>query len=295
MEQRHITLNVEALPRDFGSGETEKRLRREAQLAETGNLIPNLSPEDPLRIYLEELAAIPAAGDPEALALRLLDGEDCGQLLANCCMSMAVEEALGFTGRGVLLLDLIQEASLGLWEGILHYKGGEFLPYIRWWIRQYAARTLVLQARQMGLGRKMRQGMEDFGNADKRLLTRLGRNPTLEELAAELGVTPEEAEVYGETLRSARAMEKVKQPPKEPEAEDDQAVEDTAYFQSRQRIQEMLSTLTEREARLLTLRFGLDGQPPRTPEQVGQLLELTTDQVLAMEAGALAALRKEGT
>ena len=95
----------------------------------------------------------------------------------------------------------------------------------------------------------MRKALEDYRAADKRLLTDLGRNPTLEEIALEMGISPEDAEVYGEMLRTASLLEKAKQPPKEPQAEDQQAVEDTAYFQSRQRIGELLSTLTPRRQR----------------------------------------------
>ena len=133
LEDRHIGLSADSLPMDPGTGEAAKRLRRERQLAESGKLPEELEENDPLRLYLEELARIPVAGDPQLLAQRVLDGDEAAvQQLANVCLSLAVETAMELTGRGVLLLDLIQEASLGLWEGILRYAGGDFDSHIRW-------------------------------------------------------------------------------------------------------------------------------------------------------------------
>lgn len=293
LEQRHVALRVEDLPKDYGFGEEEKRLRREEMLVKTGKLMENLEETDPLKLYLEELAGIPTAGDPQLLAQMCLDGKDgAQQLLLNASISRAVSAAQGMTGRGVLLLDLMQEANLGLWEAILRYEGGDFETHADWWISQYLARTVVLQARQSGVGSKMKKALEAYREADKRLLTQLGRNPVMEEIAVEMGISPEEAEVYQDMLRTARTMEKAKQPPKAQEPEDDQAVEDTAYFQSRQRVLDMLSGLSEQEAKVLSLRFGLDGGQPYTPQEVGAKLDMTADQVVQMEAAALAKLRK---
>ena len=257
LEDKHIGLLADDLPSNYGSGEEEKRLRREEMLVNSGKLLENLEDGDPLKLYLEELAAIPAAGDPNLLALECMEGNDAArQRLLNATISRAVEAAQRMTGYGVLLLDLIQEANLGLWEAILRYESGDFESYADWWIRQYLAKAVVLQARQSGVGSKMKKAMEAYRVTDKKLLTRLGRNPTIEEIALELGITPEEAETYQDMLRTAQVLEKAKQPTKEQEPEDDQAVEDTAYFQSRQRILDMLSSLTEQEAKVLTLRLA---------------------------------------
>jgi len=105
-------------------------------------------------------------------------------------------------------------------------------------------------------------------------------------------VAPEEAQVYEEMLRTAQTLAQAKAPAKEPE-EEDQAVEDTAYFQSRQRIAEMLSTLTEPEAKIVNLRFGLEGGLPCTAEDTAAKLGMTAQEVVAMEAAALAKLRRE--
>lgn len=295
MEQKRIHLDISELPRDYGSGEIEKRMRLEDTLAGSGKFLENLPETDPLALYLEELAAVPAAGDPQFLAQLYLEGnETVVQQIVNLTISRAVSASEKMTGRGVLLLDLIQEASLGLWQGILNYQGGDFDTHIQWWIDQYLAKAVTMQARNSGVGRKMRSGMESYRAADRRLLTELGRNPTLEEIALELHVSVEEAEVYSDMLRNARTIEKVNQQPEENPEEENRAVEDTAYFQSRQRIMDMLSTLTETEAKVLTLRFGLEGGQPCTPQETGMKLNLMADEVVRMEAEALQKLRKEG-
>ena len=293
LEEKGIALTVSDLPKSYGSGETEKRLRLEETLVQIGMLRESLEESDPLALYLQEIAGVPAAGDPQFLAQRYLDGEDVQQLLVNVSISRAVSAAERMTGYGVLLLDLIQEASMGLWQGILHYAGGDFDSHIDWWIGQYLAKAVTLQARESGVGHKMRKALEDYRAADKTLLTQLGRNPTLEEIALEMGVSPEEAEVYAEMLRTASLLEKAKKPPQEPQPEDEQAVEDTAYFQSRQRIGELLSTLTPQEAQVLNLRFGLEGGLPATPQETASKLGITADEVVKLETEALVKLRTQ--
>ena len=293
LEEKGIALTAADLPKSYGSGETEKRLRLEETLAQIGMLTESLEDNDPLALYLREIAGVPAAGDPQLLAQRYLDGEDVAQQLVNVSISRAVSAAQQMTGYGVLLLDLIQEASMGLWQGILHYTGGDFDAHIDWWIGQYLAKAVTLQARESGVGQKMRKALEDYRAADKLLLTQLGRNPTLEEIALEMGISPEDAEVYGEMLRTASLLEKAKKPPQEPQPEDEQAVEDTAYFQSRQRIGELLSTLTSREAEVLNLRFGLEGGLPATPQEIASKLGITADEVVRLETEALAKLRTQ--
>ena len=293
LEQKGVTLRISDLPKNYGAGETEKRLRLEETLAKTGKLLQNLEENDPLALYLREISGVPAAGDPQLLAQRFLDGEDTQQQLVNVSISRAVSAAETMTGYGVQLLDLIQEASMGLWQGILNYTGGDFDSHIDWWIDQYLAKAVTLQARENGVGQKMRKALEDYRAVDKRLLTQLGRNPTLEEIALEMGVSPEDAEVYQEMLRTASILEKAKQPTQEPRPEDEQAVEDTAYFQSRQRVGELLSTLTEQEAQVLNLRFGLEGGLPATPQETASKLGITADAVVQIETEALKKLRTQ--
>lgn len=294
LEERHILLDVSDLPKASGTGEAAVRLRREEQLVKTGALLQSLEETDPLRLYLEELASIPACGDLDALAQRLLKGEkSVVEQLTNGMLSRVVERAGEMTGRGVLLLDLIQEGSLGLWQGILSYSGGSIEEHCDWYIRWDLARVVTMQARASGVGQKMRQALEDYRAVDERLLSDLGRNPTLEEIAVELHMTVEETAVVAKMLDTARTLARAKKPeaPVEDDPEDQQAVEDTAYFQMRQRILELLSGLDEEDARLLTLRFGLEGGKPLSPEETGKRLELTPEEIVAKEAQILAQLR----
>lgn len=294
LEEKHIELDVSDLPKPAGTSEAAVRLRREEQLVSSGNLIDALDETDPLRLYLEELAATPAFGDPAVLAERLLAGDrTVVEQLTNLMLSRVVDHACALVGRGVLLLDLIQEGSLGLWQGILSYTGGDIEAHCDWHIRSGMARAVTVQAGNSGVGQKLRQALEDYRQVDERLLTDLGRNPTLEEIAEELHMTVEETATVAKNLEAARLLAMAKQPvDPEPTAEDQQAVEDTAYFQMRQRIQDLLADLSETEARLLTLRFGLEGGKPLSPEETGKALGLTPEEVVAGEAAALAKLRR---
>ena len=184
---------------------------------------------------------------------------------------------------------------MGLWQSILHYAQGDFATHRDWWIRQYLHRAIFLQARSGEMGQKLRQGMEDYRDVDQKLLAELGRNPTLEEISEAMHVAVEEAAVYANMLTMAKARRQVEESmePKEAEPEEEQAVEDTAYFQMRQRIMELLSTLSEEDSKLLTLRYGLEGGLPLSPEETGKKLGLTPQEVVTREAAALAMLRKE--
>ncbi len=215
--------------------------------------------------------------------------------LTNLMLSTVIEMAKAHTGRGVLLLDLIQEGSLGLWQGILSFRQGEFEPHARWWIAQYLAKAVILQARESGFGQRIKGALADYKETDERLLTELGRNPTLEEIAESLHITAEEAGVVAGMLESARTLQQAHAAaePKEETAEDEQHVEDTAYFQSRQRIAELLSDLPEKQAKLLQLRFGLEGGKPLSPEETGRRLGLTPEEVVELETKALAKLRRD--
>lgn len=297
LNEKHILPDLEDLPRPLLEGASAVRLRREEQLVQEGKLMESLEENDPLGLYLQELAQEPAqepvCGDPQLLAERLLQGDKSvtGQLTA-LMLSRVVEEACRHTGRGVLLLDLIQEGSIGLWQGILSYAGGDIEAHCHWQIRWDLARAVLTAAREKGVGQRLRQAMEDYRAVDEQLLTELGRNPTLEEIAEKLHMSPEEAQQVLRTMEAARlvARAKVPQEPEE-ETEETQAVENTAYFQLRQRITELLSSLDDTDAKLLTLRFGLEGGKPLTPEEVGARLGLTPEEAVAREAAALSKLR----
>ena len=295
MEEAGMELDIRDLPKSFGSGETALRLRQEQQLAQKGISPDALEENDPLRLYLEEIAAIPVCGDEDLLAQDAAAGkESAANALTNLGLSRVVEMAGAFTGYGVLLTDLIQEGSLGLWKAVGSYREGEYSAFRDHWIRFYLARAVALQVRSSGVGERLRQAMEDYRQVDQRLLSDLGRNATVEEIAQELHLSVEQAESVRAMLENARLLQQA-----HPSAEDEetpeeaeQAVENTAAFQMHQRIADLLSSLEPEEARLLTLRFGLEGGKPMTPQETGRILGLTPDEVVAGEAAALAKLRK---
>ena len=291
---RNITLNIEDLPEYTASGDTALRLRREAELVKKDTLERDLDENDPLRLYLEELDSLESVGDPDALAAKLPD-ENAMQALSEALLPAVIRQAREFAGKGVLLLDLIQEGSLGLWQGILQYTGGDVTEHCLRFVKQAMAKAVFLQARAGGVGQKLRRDMEQFAAADGKLLTALGRNPTLEEIALEMQISMDEADRLQEMMTAARLVQKAKQAmaPKEETPDDEQTVENTAYFQSRQRIEELLSGLSEEDAKLISLRFGLDGQLPMSPEETGKQLNLTAEEVIAREAQALSLLRQK--
>lgn len=297
LDDKNIMLCIDGLADFAVSADTAVRLRQEKELVARGALPGALEENDPLRLYLEEIAALPATGDPQLLAEAYLAGdENVLSQLTNGMLSCVAEQAFALAGRGVLLLDLLQEGGLGLWQAILSYTGGDFKEHCSRYIQRCLNQTLILQAREFGVGQKLRQAMEDYRAVDERLLGDLGRMPTAEELAEAMHMTVEEVSAVAEMLDNARRISRAKQEP-EPEEEElaqTQAVEDTAYFQMRQRISELLSSLSETDAKLLTLRFGLESGLPMSAAEVGKQLGLTPDEVAAREAAALAKLRNEG-
>ena len=293
LENSGIVLDISDLPKTPGIGEAAVRLRREAELVKNNTLLTALEENDPLRLYLEELASIPACGDAQLLAQECAAGKAVQEQLLNVMLSRVVETAKELTGNGVLLLDLIQEGSLGLWQAIVNFEGGDFESYADRWIRGSMAKLITMQARANGVGQKMRQALEDYKAVDERLLSELGRNATIEEIAEQMHMSAEEAALVKSMLDNARLVSRAKaenEPEEDPE-EEEKHVEDTALFQMRQRIADLLADLPEEDATLLTLRFGLEGGRPLTPEETGRKLNLTPEEVVTKEAAALMKLR----
>lgn len=294
IEMACMVLDISDLSRNVASGEAAVRLRQEMQLAKKGLTPDALEENDPLRVYLEEVASTPAFGNEDQLAVDAAKGDENAMLqLTNLGLARVIELAREHTGFGVLLLDLIQEGSLGLWQAIRNYRCGTYAAHRDKWIRLYMAKAITLQARSRGVGQKLRTALEDYRAVDERLLGDLGRNPTLEEIAEELHISAQEAEAVRRMLDNARLMQKAhpKQEEEEPDQDDEQAVENTGLFQMRARIAELLSALAPEDQQLLTLRFGLEGGLPLSTEDVGRKLGLTPDEVTAREAAALSVLR----
>lgn len=291
VEDKELLLDVSALPVYSTGARTGERLRREAHLVETGYSAEDLEPEDPLRIYLEELAGTPAYVDEDFLALDAAAGkESAREALAQLGLSRVIEIANEYAGRGVLLLDLLQEGNLGLWQAIQNYSGGDYGTYRDHGIRCAMAKAVTLQARSGGVGEKLRRQMQDYRDMDSRLLKELGRSPTVAEISQRLNMTLEEGESVSRVLADAILMRKQEQPQEQPE-DQDASVEDTAYFQMRERVSDLLSQLPAEDAELLTMRFGLENAAPVSPETAAEKLGLTVREVLDREAKALSLLR----
>jgi len=188
MEENDHWLDISDLPRPAFTGENGTRLRYEADWVKKGARVDKLEETDPLRLYLEELAGIPVHGDITLLADQLAranrEGENADSVrmqLVNLLLSRVVEEAGAHTGRGVLLLDLIQEGSIGLWKAtdVFIGRGADFELVSSLWIREYMNRAVLMQARAGGVGQKMRTALEDYRAVDERLLSELGEEEPL--------------------------------------------------------------------------------------------------------------------
>ena len=293
---KKLQLDLSGLPQMSAGSNTAQRLQQEREYV-TGGLKTALMEEtDPLRLYLEEIAAAPACGDEKLLAEQLSSGDQrAAQRLTELGLSRVVEIAAEYAGQAVLLLDLIQEGNIGLWEAISGYQGGDYAAQRDEAIRSSVLKAIVLQARSNGISQKMKKALQDYRAADQHLLTKLGRNPGLEEIAQEMHISLEQAQTIEKTMADILLLQKAEKlaAPKEETAEDELPVEDTAYFQMRQRISEMLSVLDEQEARILTMRFGLEKGLPMSAEEVAKALGITTAAVTACETAALSKLRAE--
>lgn len=293
---KKLQLDLSGLPQMSAGSNTAQRLQQEREYV-TGGLKTALMEEtDPLRLYLEEIAAAPACGDEKLLAEQLSSGDQrAAQRLTELGLSRVVEIAAEYAGQAVLLLDLIQEGNIGLWEAISGYRGGDYAAQRDEAIRSSVLKAIVLQVRSNGISQKMKKALQDYRAADQHLLTKLGRNPGLEEIAQEMHISLEQAQTIEKTMADILLLQKAEKlaAPKEETAEDELPVEDTAYFQMRQRISEMLSVLDEQEARILTMRFGLEKGLPMSTEEVAKALGITTAAVTACETAALSKLRAE--
>ena len=296
LANRHLALDISTLPQLEMGGQTAQRLRQEAEYVRSGLRTADMDECDPLRLYLEEIAGTPAFGDDRLLPEQLLSGdENAAERLANLGLSRVIEIACEYAGKMVLLMDLIQEGNIGLWEAIQSYTGGDYEAHRDRLIRNAMCKAMVLQARSSGISQKMRQSLQHYQSADEALLTELGRNPTLEEIAVRMGISPEQAQTIQKTMADILLLQQAEKlaQPKEETPEDELAVEDTAYFQMRQRISDLLSQLDEKDAQILTMRFGLDKGLPVSAEEVGRTLGLTVGEVSEREAAALAKLRAD--
>ena len=268
-------------------------------------LVPDsVSIEDPVRMYLKEIGKVPllSAEEEVELARRMEIGDqEAKNKLAEANLRLVVSIAKRYVGRGMLFLELIQEGNLGLIKAVEKFdyrKGYKFSTYATWWIRQAITRAIADQARTIRIPVHMVETINKLNRVEKQLLQEIGRVPTPEEIAAEMNIPVEKV----------REIQKISVEPVSLETpigeeedshlgdfiQDDQVPvpADAAAFELlKEQLNEVLDTLTEREQKVLRLRFGLDDGKARTLEEVGRKFNVTRERIRQIEAKALRKLR----
>jgi RNA polymerase primary sigma factor len=266
-----------------------------------------VSIEDPVRMYLKEIGKVPLLTAEEEIELSKqmeLGGEEgkrAQQRLAEANLRLVVSIAKRYVGRGMLFLDLIQEGNLGLIKAVEKYdyrKGFKFSTYATWWIRQAITRAIADQARTIRIPVHMVETINKLIRVSRQLLQELGREPTPEEIAEEMGMSVERVR---EILKISQEPVSLETPIGEEEdshlgdfIQDDNVpvpADAAAFTLLKEQLVEVLGTLTEREQKVLRLRFGLDDGRARTLEEVGKEFNVTRERIRQIEAKALRKLR----
>ena len=300
-------IGVDLLPDDFEEEPDLEDLKEVENLKLdeiTDTSFEGISVDDPVRMYLREIGRIPLLTYDEELELakKILEGdEDAKQKLAESNLRLVVSIAKKYVGRGMLFLDLIQEGNMGLIKAVEKFdytKGFKFSTYATWWIRQAITRAIADQARTIRIPVHMVETINKLIRTSRHLLQQLGREPSPEEIAAAMDIPVERV----------REIQKISQEPVSLETpigeeedshlgdfiqdEDSPAPHDAAsYTMLREQLEEVMNTLTPREAKVLKLRFGLEDGKSRTLEEVGKEFNVTRERIRQIEAKALRKLR----
>ena len=306
---RKSVLDTEEEVEDEVLDEDEEDEAEEAEVKEDGADIDLSVPEgvaldDPVRMYLKEIGRVPllTAEEEVELAKRMEMGDrEAKQRLIESNLRLVVSIAKRYVGRGMAFLDLIQEGNMGLIKAVEKFdyrKGYKLSTYATWWIRQAITRAIADQARTIRIPVHMVETINKLVRTSRELVQELGREPTAEEIAEKMGITPEKV----------REIQKIAQEPvslETPIGEEEDShlgdfIEDVdvlapdeaaSYLLLKEQIEEVLSGLNDREQRVLRLRFGLDDGRPRTLEEVGREFGVTRERIRQIEAKALRKLR----
>ncbi|MEC0091877.1 RNA polymerase sigma factor RpoD [Paenibacillus macquariensis subsp. defensor] len=268
------------------------------------SLPPGIKINDPVRMYLKEIGRVQllSADDEIQLAKRIENGdEEAKRRLAEANLRLVVSIAKRYVGRGMLFLDLIQEGNMGLIKAVEkfdHGKGFKFSTYATWWIRQAITRAIADQARTIRIPVHMVETINKLIRVSRQLLQELGREPSPEEIAAEMELSVEKVR---EIMKIAQEPVSLETPIGEEDdshlgdfIEDQEALapaDAAAYELLKEQLEDVLDTLTEREENVLRLRFGLDDGRTRTLEEVGKVFGVTRERIRQIEAKALRKLR----
>ncbi|HEY1681417.1 MAG TPA: RNA polymerase sigma factor RpoD [Candidatus Tumulicola sp.] len=307
---------------DLGEDQKEEKAEADAEERTAADAISDsLSLDDPVRMYLKEIGRVPLLSmeQEKSLAMRIeagelesakngaavraiMDsGEEAKRQLTEANLRLVVSIAKKYVGRGMLFLDLIQEGNLGLIRAVEKFdytKGYKFSTYATWWIRQAITRALADQARTIRIPVHMVETINRLIKVSRQLLQELGREPTVEEIAEQMGLTPEKVR---EVMKISQEPISLETPIGEEEdshlgdfIEDQEAVapaEAASVMLLKEKMQDVLQNLTDRERKVLVLRFGLEDGHQRTLEEVGQEFGVTRERIRQIEAKALRKLR----
>lgn len=264
--------------------------------------------DDSVRLYLREIGKIPLLSAEEELALaqRVVAGEKKAKdKMAEANMRLVVSIAKRYSGRGLDFLDLIQEGNTGLLRAVEKFdpdKGFKFSTYATWWIRQAITRAIADQARTIRIPVHMVETINKLLRTQRRMTQELNREPTIEELAKELEMEPEKVEYVMKIKQDITSLDAgVGRDGDEEDSvlrdfiedEDSATPEESAASQLlKEQVQDILSTLSDREQKIIKMRFGLENGKSHTLEEVGQEFAVTRERIRQIEAKALAKLRK---
>ncbi len=284
----------------LGAMDMEEDVEKEIDIS----LPEGINIDDPVRMYLKEIGKVPllSADEEIELARRMEEGDEAAKKkLAEANLRLVVSIAKRYVGRGMLFLDLIQEGNLGLIKAVEKFdynKGYKFSTYATWWIRQAITRAIADQARTIRIPVHMVETINKLIRISRQLIQELGREPTAEELAQEMLMPVDKVR---EIMKIAQEPVSLETPIGEEEdshlgdfiPDDDipAPADAAAYTLLQEQLKDVLDTLTDREKKVLRLRFGLDDGRARTLEEVGREFKVTRERIRQIEAKALRKLR----
>ncbi|MBQ5440653.1 MAG: RNA polymerase sigma factor RpoD [Firmicutes bacterium] len=289
---------------DEGDIITEEAIETDFDTDFEAGLTKGIAVDDPVRMYLKEIGKVPllTAEEEVELAKRMGDGdEEAKKRLCEANLRLVVSIAKRYVGRGMLFLDLIQEGNLGLIKAVDKFdytKGYKFSTYATWWIRQAITRSIADQARTIRIPVHMVETINKLIRVSRQLLQELGREPTPEEIAQEMGLSVEKVREIQKVAQEPVSLETPIGEEEDshlgdfiPDEDVPQPVEAAAFSMLKEQLVEVLDTLTDREQKVLKLRFGLEDGRARTLEEVGKEFEVTRERIRQIEAKALRKLR----